>query len=264
MDIVSQITPAIADLRDKATSLWQNYQSMEVRDQLTVVAIALAATSLVIAWLAHRRSRRDARHAVRKQLSDTVQKLLDLNTETARLELAPDQQPRNSGGLIGDQRRFHARQAQSLFRHLGKDVSTWEYLLVGRAFADLTEPAVAEAMFKRAIRGGKSRIEDATALRGYARFLFQVGEHERARKTIRKAVARLGERARTAFEVGFTYESWAGFEWQFGDQAAAGPLLDTAAEYYARDPWHARKAKRIAALADLPYRGKPAPAAEPA
>src|ERR1700722_5170643 len=105
------------------------YDQLEPKDRVTVsigtVALVFSALSFIIAIASFRQKTREGRYALRKQLTDTVQKLLELNTEYSKSTLDESKYPRNYGSLINDQRRFHARQAELMTGQIRRLVSKW-------------------------------------------------------------------------------------------------------------------------------------------
>lgn len=232
--------------------IYSLFLSIDLKDRITIivgiVALSISLASFTISLISYKQRSKEGLLSVRKQLSDTMQKLLDLNTEGAKRDLEPEKYPKNYGGLIGDQRRFHARLAHTLIVRLKFEVSRWELLLLGRAFADLTDYDLAEKMFLRAIQSHTSPVEDATVARSYARFLFMSGEAERARDKLTRALGVLATVKIVPFEEGFTYEQWAGFEWYFGDRSKVLTFLNMAIDKYQCDVWQHRRDRSIERL----------------
>jgi len=143
------------------------YDQLEPKDRVTVsigtVALALSALSFVIAIASFRQKTREGRYALRKQLTDTIQKPLELNTEYSRSTLDESKYPRNFGSLINDQRRFHARQAELMTGQIRRLVSKWELMLIGGAYNDIGDYEKADLMFRKAIHSRSSRSEQGTA-----------------------------------------------------------------------------------------------------
>ncbi|WP_156648077.1 hypothetical protein [Methylobacterium sp. Leaf88] len=241
-----------SDLTEWATKIVNNFEAMPEKDKFVIltgiVSVFISTSSALISLISYRQKGREGAYALRKQLSDTMQKILDLNMESAKRNNDPDKYPRNFGGLINDQRRFHARVALSLMGRIGPLVSRWEYQLAARAFADLSDLDTAKSMYLIATKSRSSPVEDATVLRGYGRFLFQSGEVDSARVAMEDAVAYLSESDNLAHERGFTYELWAEHELDFGYLEVSQKCFNLALREYSDDLWVHRGAKSVERL----------------
>jgi tetratricopeptide (TPR) repeat protein len=186
---------------------WNSFFSnFEAKDWVTLGA---SLSAFIFALISYRQKASEASQARRKQLTDVLQKLSDLNTEMAKFRAAKEGYPSNYIAFINDQRRFLLRQAAYISRSIGRLVSPYEYLLIATASDDLNYVEEAERYFKLAT-GAKYSIDRAIAVRGYARFLFRQGNPEEARKNFKQALDSFtGETDRHKFYRGETYERWA-------------------------------------------------------
>ena len=145
---------------------------LEAKDWITMVASLIA---LAVSVLSYRQRSSEGRLALRKQLTDVLEKLSEMNTEAAMHRLKPDEYPVNYGGLLNDKRRFLVRQATFLIESVGNLVSPYEYLLVAGAYGDINDTFQAEAYFVQAMHASDDPIDKGIAIRGFARFLFAQG-----------------------------------------------------------------------------------------
>jgi hypothetical protein len=85
-------------------------KSLETRDWITLVASFLA---LMFSLLGYFQKNRETKQALRKQLTDTLKELSELNLKDATFRSLEDKKnyPPNYIGLLADQRRFFVRQA---------------------------------------------------------------------------------------------------------------------------------------------------------
>src|SRR5258708_35371352 len=82
--------------------------TFQTRDWITLVA-SLGALILPVLTLCQKSG--ESRLALRKQLTDLLEKLTELNTEVAKFRTKRDDYPANYIPLLNDQRRFLVRQA---------------------------------------------------------------------------------------------------------------------------------------------------------
>ena len=185
---------------------------LEAKDWITMVASLIA---LAVSVLSYRQRSSEGRLALRKQLTDVLEKLSEMNTEAAMHRLKPDEYPVNYGGLLNDKRRFLVRQATFLIESVGNLVSPYEYLLVAGAYGDINDTFQAEAYFVQAMHASDDPIDKGIAIRGFARFLFAQGpsRHSHARRYCQNAADLFVEQNdRHRVYLGDTYIRWAQHE----------------------------------------------------
>jgi hypothetical protein len=109
------------------------FNSLEPKDR---VSFAASGSALVFSLLSFFQKRSETSQARRKQLTDVLQKLSDLNTERAKFKSLEKKEgyPPNYSNLIDDQRRFLVRQAAYISQNVRRFVSPYEYLVMAGAF----------------------------------------------------------------------------------------------------------------------------------
>jgi tetratricopeptide (TPR) repeat protein len=200
------------------------FASLQPKDWITLVA---STAALVVSLLGYGQRSAEGRIALRKQLTDILQKLADLNTQADTFRALEgkakrDDYPPNYLGLIGDQRRFLVRQAEFLSRKIRKMVSPYECILIAGTFDQIDDTSQAEQFYARAISEADNALDRGMARRGYARYLFSRGQLDEARKQYEFAVQTFaGETDHWRFYRGNTYERWAAHEreWLEHDRA---------------------------------------------
>jgi hypothetical protein len=156
---------------------------MEPKDWLT---LTLSSAALFITLRSYFQKVNENRHTLRKQLTEVLEKLTDLNTEREKFRSLANQEgyPKNYPGLLNDQRRFFVRQAGYLAEQIPALVSPYECLVIAGAFADIEQVDPAEQWFQKACVDQSSAIDRAIAVRACGRFLFNTGQAQRGKSTV--------------------------------------------------------------------------------
>ncbi len=226
---------------------------LEAKDWIMLIA---SLSALMVSVLSYRQRSSEGRLALRKQLTDVLEKLSELNTEAAMHRLKPDEYPANYGGLLNDKRRFLVRQATFLMDSVGTLVSPYEYLLVAGAYGDINDTYQAEAYFVQAMHASDESIDKGIAIRSFARFLFSQGpsRHDHARRYCQSAADLFVEKNdRHRIYLGDTFVRWAQHEQEWRNyQDATGLYAKAAAVFQNLDNPNRREEEgaRVAQLAD--------------
>jgi hypothetical protein len=196
-----------------------------------LIAFVLSIAAFVISFVSFVQKSAEKRMGIRKQLTDTIAKLLDLNAELSKANdpNTKDKYPSNYGHLVGDQRRLIVRQAKYLADQIMSDVSPYEEMVIGIGFDDIDDPIQAETMMRSARDRMSGEFETVIVNRQYARFLFRQGRVSEGREHFETAAAMLkGTTERYNLYNGDTYDRWARAEMDLGDILKVGGLLDRA------------------------------------
>ena len=197
------------------------------KDVLTICISMLALSlSILSTIITVRQKKFETERTLRTQLSDVLGKITALNLELAKIPqhgISPSGLTPNMRGHLRDQLRFLVRQATYITDQIDQLVSPFEFLLIAGAFADINEVYQAERFFQKAIeRTGEDQINFGIITRGFARFLFNTGEHEQARQQYAGALEIFSGDTDIMKEYrGDTYFRWANqeFEWSYVDEA---------------------------------------------
>jgi hypothetical protein len=168
-------------------SIVEFLRGFEAKDWITFFA-SLAAFTMSL--LSFRQKNAEGRQAIRKQLTEVLQKLSELNTEVAKFDSLADRAgyPANYARLLNDQRRVWARRASYLSQR-GEDlVSPYEYLVIAGAFNSIDDVEQAEHFLRLASTDQKNSLDRGIALRGYARFQFSQHLLENGRTNYQAAI----------------------------------------------------------------------------
>ena len=204
------------------------FGKFETKDWITLVA-SLAA--LVVSVMSFRQKTSEGRLALRKQLTDLLEKLTDLNTKIAKFHhlRKTGDLPAHYPRLLNDQRRLLVRQAASVAEEIRNLVNPYEYLLMAGAFDGVDDIYQAEAYFNRAASGAHTPLDRGIAIRGYARFLFVQNRKQEGRERYAESLkCFLGDTDRLRHFRGDTYERWAAQEREWGDASEANHLFSLA------------------------------------
>jgi hypothetical protein len=122
---------------------------LEPKDWLTLVGTVVA---LIVSTFSLFQKRAESRLTLRKQLSDILSKLSEVNLEIAKARLVEEQSrtPDRTVGYLSDQRRYLVRQAAYLADKLGNEISTYEFLTIAWPFDGSDDTCEAERYFRRA------------------------------------------------------------------------------------------------------------------
>lgn len=213
--------------------MFESFRHLEPKDWVTLIGTAIA---LIFSTASLLQKHFEGKLAVRKQLSDILIKLSELNLLITKARVSEEEtgKPDRTVGPLSDQRRYLVRQAAFLADRLGDDVSTYEYLMIAAAFDAADDTWQAESYFRRATTTKSADpISAGLARRALARFLYHEGDKEAGRAMYREAVATFGSQGdRARFYRGQTFERWAGQEAEWGNPAEEKELMQFAlAEY---------------------------------
>jgi tetratricopeptide (TPR) repeat protein len=208
------------------------FDTFQPKDWTTLLVSTFA---LVFSILSLRQKAGEGRLVLRKQLTDLLEKLSELNIEVAKFRFIrekKDEYPPNYIGLLNDQRRFIVRQAAFVASRIRNLVSPYEYLVLAGGFDSIDDTYQAERLYKLASRTN-DQIDRGIAIRGYARYLFNRGRIEESRQQYSKAVECFkGDSDHLRHHRGDTYERWAGQEREWKNEPEANSLLEhSIAEY---------------------------------
>ncbi len=151
-----------------------------------VATIAISSAAFIFSVLGYFERHAQGKLAVRKQLTDVIEKLNDVNTEVAKFRALRDQGqatnlPANFIGLMADQRRFLVRQAEYLARRVPHTVSPFEYLVIAQAFDAVDDVVKADEYFRQAVEHAVESVDVNIVRRSFARYLFVRGRLDEGR-----------------------------------------------------------------------------------
>lgn len=216
-----------------SSSLWGRvFGDLEPKDWITLCS-ALAA--FVISALSYFSKSKENRLSLRKQLTDVLEKITELNLEAVRSRGSGENEgyPEEYRRLLNDQRRFLVRQAAHLIGEISYLVSPYEYGLTANAFQAIDEVDQAEKFFNLAVKRAKSRLDRGIILRQYVRFLYSQGRVEEARTQMPVVLdCFTGESDLSHYYRADTYERWSRHEQDWSDLVLAKNHLEEALREY--------------------------------
>jgi tetratricopeptide (TPR) repeat protein len=183
-------------------------QSLQPKDWFTLLGTALAVT---VSFLGYRRSGVESRRSLRKQFTDILQQLINLNIESAksRQAIQAGQYPRHYARLINDQRRMLVVQASELADRISDQITSFEYLLMGHVFNAVDEMQMAEDYFRRATETD-NLLHRGFALRALGEFFLAQQKFDEGREHFSASVdCYAGTLDRFIGYRAITYEAWA-------------------------------------------------------
>jgi tetratricopeptide (TPR) repeat protein len=188
-------------LLQETTAVWQT------KDTVTLVASIIA---LVFSIITLYQKKLDKNAAMRKQLTDTLEKLTMLNIENEKFNIDKTGFPTNYAGLLNDQRRFFVRQAAAIAKEITGLVYPFEWSIIAWSYNRIDETEEAGEFFQLAMKNAKTAIDKGLANRSYAVFLSQEKSREDAAPYFTKALKELaGNNDRLISYRAETYKRWA-------------------------------------------------------
>jgi tetratricopeptide (TPR) repeat protein len=202
-------------------------ESLGKKDVITIcVSVIALSFSIISTYIALRQKRYETERTLRNQLTDVLAKITALSLENAKI---PQEGASASGltagmrGHLRDQQRFLVWQAKYVIDQISPLASPFEYLLVAGTFESIDDVYQAKEFFRKGIEhSADDEMNRGIITRGFARFLFNQGEHGRAREQYMAAVENFSGDSDIMREYrGDTYLRWATqeFEWSYPDNA---------------------------------------------
>ena len=226
-------------------------KSLDAKDWITLIA---SISALIFSILSYRQKSNEGKLALRKQLTDLLEKLTELNIEAAKFRLKESEYPGNYSGLLNDKRRFLVRQANFLINSISDLVSPYEYLLVAGAYDEINDTFQAEMYYRRAIDSSIEPIDKGIAVRGYARYLFQQGPtgQDQARIQYNAVVELFSQKNdRHKIYLADSYIRWGNQEREWKNFPAALDLFEKAVSAYSSLSNPGRRNIELAKARDL-------------
>lgn len=211
-----------------------NTWSAHYKDAATL--IFSFAAFIISAWT-FLQKRGEAKSALRKQLTDMIEKLHDLNVENAKSndEKLGLQYPKHFGRLLSDQRRFLVRQAKYIGEQIPNLVSPYELMVIAIGLDEIDDAPEAKKWFLRALAKADSEFDEVIVRRQFGRTLFRSGQIEDAREQFELASKVFkGNSDREMIYAGDTFERWGGLETDYGSKSRAPQLFGLAEQEYSR------------------------------
>jgi tetratricopeptide (TPR) repeat protein len=201
------------------------FSDWQGKDWITLVA---SASALVISLISYRQKATESKLALRKQLTDTMKEITDVNMKEATYRTAEKKEayPATYPGLLADQRRYLVRQAASLADSLGDLVNSYERVMIANTFDTLDYVEEAARFFKSAVETKQGNVEKGLALRAYGRFLFRQGMSREGAQRYRYSIeAFAGDDDRFRYYRGDTYLRFAEQEFNVNQDVVQVRLL---------------------------------------
>ena len=168
---------------------WLNhlFQGWGPKDWITLVT---SVAALIFSLLSYFQKSGDSKTALRKQLSDTLKEITEINTKDAtfRFSKKKEDYPPNYIGLLNDQRRYLVRQAGWITDRIGRLVTPFDRVMIAGTFGNMDYPDEAERFYKSAMKMKQSPVDKSLTFRNYGRFLYRIGRREEALTMYCKAV----------------------------------------------------------------------------
>lgn len=200
-----------------------------------LVTLSFSFFAFVVSAWTFLQKRGETKIAIRKQLTDAIEKLHDINVESSKAndKKLCEQYPNNIDRLLSDQKRFLVRQAKYLAEQIPNLVSPYEEMVIAIFLDDIDDSLESEKWFRRAISRASNQFDEVIARRQYARSLYRNGQVDRAREHFQAASEALqGNTDRQLIYNGDTFERWARVEADFGSWGMARDLVQRAEHEY--------------------------------
>jgi hypothetical protein len=168
------------------TLLLQTQTNQDVVDRLdgvqTLIAILGGIFAILIGFISYWQKNLDKQIALRKQLTEALDKLVNVNMDNAKYRAGKDKEslPENYLPLLNDYRRLYLSQVGYIYDKINvKRINFFELTLIAQAYSSIDDLESAKLFFKRSIERTEeidvsiNVIERIIAQRNYANFLFQ-------------------------------------------------------------------------------------------
>jgi tetratricopeptide (TPR) repeat protein len=194
-----------------------------LKDIITIVlgfiTIVLSSGAFVISLVANRRASIERERGFRVALTDTLNKLMDLKLDFAKLE---HEQAGNVDymnkirGLFGQRNGFLVDQADFLASSIPSLVTTYEFTTIATASAEIGNMLHAEQNYLKAIEIAPNDMQRAQASHGYAHFLYRQSRIDAGRQQFENALGfAKGEDNYRHMTRASIYQTWGMCEIQF-------------------------------------------------
>ncbi|MDQ6828861.1 MAG: tetratricopeptide repeat protein [Gemmatimonadota bacterium] len=187
-----------------------------------IIALAFSFTAFVVSMISLRQKKFETERAIRRELSDAIDKINKINIETAKLwedGITPAEQ--NMLNVYGQQGVSLTRQALYLAEQIPKRVSDVEYGTIAQALINLGNLSQADAYYRKSVEQSPDEFAKALNKRVYAHFLFMTGQVERGRQLFQECLAPFDAQGDyNLYAKGTTYLRWAMAETIFTSRQA--------------------------------------------
>jgi len=222
-----------------------------------VAPIVVSLVALAFSFLSYRQKDKEGKLGLRKQLTEILEKLTNLNVEDAKARSQSEDYPLNYTGIINDNRRFLVRQAAYLAMQLDTRVSPYEYRIIADGFSSIHDVFEAGKFYEMGIQTAPVGFDKAIILRAYARFLFREGRRDDATRFFEKSLAEVsGSSDRAIYHRMECYERWAALEGDVENLISQIDLLSKAAAEAERYSEKSRRKKEYDRINTLLERAK--------
>lgn len=209
-----------------------------------ILAVTLSAASF---YLSYNAGRIQERHALRGELSETLDRMIASQIDFSKLYHDVMSSPnQGDSAYIQSISTAYTQQNNTLLERamiLADDIPelvTWnDYVTIAQANFNVSDVPRAELYYQRAIDSAVSDLHQVFARRGYGAFLFQLNRVDEARRQYQEAAdlsRTLTDQGAEMIHIttGYTYQGWAMAEASIGNAAESTDLIGRAcAEYNA-------------------------------
>ncbi len=203
---------------------------METKDifsmSISLLAFFLSLAATVISLV---RSKHEKQRAIRKEITDTLGKIVATALESAKLfHDSAEKDPmyyQSVSSTLNQQNAFLLYQAMYLTDQVPDLVTAVEYNTIAAANANAGDLIAAEKYYRRAVEVSPNNYYRSLAIRSYASYLFPQRRFEEARENFSKSIALLnGGDDMARYTNGMTYQMWA---WNEANNAASPKRAET-------------------------------------
>jgi len=207
---------------------------METKDIITVTISSLAFVVAALSyWNTLRQRRVDNQRTLRLALTDVIADLVQVDWDRSELdrtnEGSKDDRVVDMRRILNSKRSYLARHGDFLAEQMSDLVTDADFNNLARAFAAIGDYDKARAYWQRCVAHSSTSLIRSMNLRGYARFLFLLGDIDVGRKAYRESLeAQMPDNDETRRIRADTYAMWMKAERDFGFPEEAARLFDSA------------------------------------
>jgi tetratricopeptide (TPR) repeat protein len=213
---------------------------METKDIITLVISSLAFIVAVLSYLNTARQRRvDNERTLRYALTEVIADLVQVDWDRVELDRenvgSKDDKVVTMRRILNNKKSYLARQGDFLVQQMATLTTDTDFNSLARAFADMGDYAKARGYWDRCVQQSSTPIIRAMNLRGFAAFLFRMGDFDTGRRVYRESLeVQLSDNDEMRRLRADTYAMWMRSERDYGFSEECARLRQSALSFAKR------------------------------
>lgn len=224
---------------------------MNAKD-IASIAISVAALSISIFSFAStiRQRRIDNERTLRNSLTDVIAEITQIDLERSKLDRENPGMKDDSvvamRRILNTKKNYLARHGDFISQQMNRLVTDIDFNVLAKAFADIGDHEKAASFWRRCIERSQANVIRKKNLRGYAMFLFRIGEFDMGRRLFMDALEiSLPDNDEMRRMKADTYAIWMRSELEYGFTNQCMQLRENAIAYANRIGAEAKRSEFI-------------------